>query len=110
MKAVIELFNRLIDADVELLQQINANGEEIQRIDEAYRFTLRGLFNTLSDNAVSYKEFRSQLYASTLNEDLGKKGYKIEVYHSSGKVDSSWYQLIRLDKPVSQELSAVPIN
>ena len=110
MKAVAELFNKLVDADVELLREISVSGEEIQRIEDAYRFTLKGLFNTLSDNALSYKEFRSQLFASTLNEDLGKKGYKIEVYQSSGKVDSSWYQLIRLDKPLSQELSRVPIN
>jgi len=102
MKTVVELFNRLINTDAELLREINSNGEEIQRIGDAYRFTLKGLFNTLSDNALSYKEFRSQLYASTLNQDLGKKGYKIEVYQSSGKVDSSWYQLTRIDKASMQ--------
>lgn len=97
MKTVLEFFKRLINADVELLREIKSNGEEVQYINGVYRFTIKGLFNTLTDNAVSYKAFRSQLYASTLNADLAKLGYKIEVYQSSGKVDSSWYQLVRLD-------------
>lgn len=43
----------------------------------------------------SYKAFRQKLYASTLNADLAKSGWAIEVFQSAGHVDQTLYCLKR---------------
>ncbi|MCP5163372.1 MAG: hypothetical protein H6999_10410 [Hahellaceae bacterium] len=63
-------------------------------------FTLSGLYQTCgAPEHTSYESFRHSLYASQLNEALAEKGCRVDLYQSTGKIDTSWYVL----KPISQE-------
>ena len=60
-------------------------------------FTLDSLYQSIRDDIdLDYAEFRSQLYSSDVNKRLRDLGYMIEVSESTGKVDSSTYQLAKL--------------
>lgn len=73
---------------------------QIKFIDDVLVFTLQSLYELLCpENQGSYEQFRSMLYASNLNEELGKLGYTVSIYESSGKVDTTWYQLASIATP-----------
>lgn len=60
-------------------------------------FTLRALFESLAPELdMDYVRFRSELYRGSLNAGLLDLGYKIEVHHTTGHVDSSTYRLVQL--------------
>ncbi|MGK0500603.1 MAG: hypothetical protein ACJAYG_002256 [Oceanicoccus sp.] len=60
-------------------------------------FTLDALHQWVGGVAeIDYPGFRSKLYQSTLNQNLSELGYKVEVASSSGNVDTSRYQLVKL--------------
>lgn len=62
-----------------------------------YVFTIESLFKWVgAELDVGYLEFRSSLYKGGLNRELGYLGYKIEVKFSSGNVNTSIYQLVKL--------------
>lgn len=61
------------------------------------KFTLPSLHKLLYPGGdPNYERFRSALYASNLNEELAALGYKVQVFESTKKVDSSWYELVAL--------------
>tara|TARA_B100001778_G_C18184341_1_gene448359 strand:+ start:299 stop:562 length:264 start_codon:yes stop_codon:yes gene_type:complete len=61
------------------------------------RFTLRGLYELSGANdCIGYDEFRKALYKSDINYRLSLIGYKIDILKSTGKVDSSIYQVVRI--------------
>lgn len=67
---------------------------QIKFIDDVLVFTLQALYKLLyPEDQGSYEQFRSMLYASNLNEELGKLGYTVSIYESSGKIDTTCYQL-----------------
>ncbi|MBL4608370.1 MAG: hypothetical protein JKY01_11160 [Pseudomonadales bacterium] len=96
MKEIFVFFKRLIDADTDSLRALILTIDGVEYVDNTCRFTIRGLFHSLDGGSLSYEEFRSQLYAGTLNADLKKRGYQIQVCCSSGNVDTSWYRLVKL--------------
>ena len=61
------------------------------------RFTLSGLYD-LSDlgHLCSYLEFRTAIYQSNINQRLSLAGYKIDIFESTGKVDTTIYQLTEI--------------
>ena len=60
-------------------------------------FSLEGIHQTLFKNQEqTFKEFRTALYQSAINQELQKIGYKVDVFQSTGKVDSSLYCLVPL--------------
>ncbi len=69
---------------------------EVSIEGEVLVFSLRGLQQFLADSvAVSYAEFRQQIYASTINQQLERLGWVIEVHNNRGKVDRNLYRLLR---------------
>ena len=59
-------------------------------------FTIEGLYQLLIDEKeFSYSEFRSMLYASELNQALQALGYKVAMFESTQKIDTSIYQLVK---------------
>lgn len=73
---------------------------DVRIVDGVFQFTLRGLYTQLCDDKCThlytYASFRSMVYASELNKDLSNVGYLVQVHYSTGKVDSSWYELVVL--------------
>ena len=64
-------------------------------------FSLEGIHQILLKNQEqnqeqTFKEFRTALYQSPINQELQKLGYKVDVFQSSGKVDTSLYCLVPL--------------
>ena len=60
-------------------------------------FSLEGIHQILlKDQEQTFKEFRTALYQSPINQELQKLGYKVDVFQSSGKVDTSLYCLVPL--------------
>lgn len=87
---------------------INENTTELQAVQsQSYQeitlkgtqliFTISGLYHRVDNTGhYSYTQFRQQLYQSRINARLTELGYKIDIYHSTNKVDTTWYQLKRL--------------
>ncbi len=79
------------------LPPASTNTHQIKFIDDGLVFTLQALYELLhTEDQGSYEQFRSMLYASNLNEELGKIGYTVSMYESTGKVDTTWYQLAEI--------------
>lgn len=79
---------------------VNNSCADVRIVDGVFQFTLRGLYTQLCDDKCThlgtYASFRSMVYASELNKDLSNVGYLVQVHYSTGKVDSSWYELVVL--------------
>lgn len=91
---LFELFRGLIDRDSQLYCECKAGVSGVILADDVVRFTVQGLHNLMPpDSGLTYGEFRSCLYAGAVNQGLSRLGYQVEIYRSTGKVDSSWYQL-----------------
>jgi hypothetical protein len=66
----------------------------IYTLDGTLVFTINGLYQFINnDSNVAYQNFRAELYNNNLNEELAKLGYEVVSYDSTGKIDTSWYQL-----------------
>ena len=95
---VLDKFTELIAGDPDLL------GATSQRLPVGVEvgggrctFTIAALYQWVKDDADGdYRAFRAQLYQGALNQDLARVGYTVEVARSSGNVDSSHYQLVKL--------------
>ena len=77
--------------------QLQQTQSDITIIDGVLIFSLADLYALLIDASIySYADFRAMLYSSTLNTQLMDLGYQVQVYNGTGKVDSSYYQLVKL--------------
>jgi len=80
-----------------------AHIDEIKfQTDQNLIFTIAGLHQLYSqtysqEQPCTYAEFRTQLYNGTLNQELAEHGLKVDIHHSTQKVDTSWYRLGTLD-------------
>ncbi len=60
-------------------------------------FKLKALFEwTGLESEMTFLAFRRALYNSNLNSRLRSIGYKVELQQSTGHVDTSLYQLLKL--------------
>lgn len=72
-------------------------------------FTLLSLYQLFEkEESYSYKQFRKELYQSDLNLELSKQGGRIELFSSTGKVETSEYQLVSLNKEKTNHSSVLP--
>jgi len=87
----------LIHRDPDLMGVQIPNNKQCYSIAEgACQFSIRGLFESYSNEGMSYFHFRKHLLNSNLNQLLRDSGYKIEIAESTGNVDSNKYQMIQL--------------
>lgn len=91
---LINFMIKVVEKEDEIHMLIQGSGNQVEIRDNRFIFTLKGLYQTLLENGDgSYHEFRRMLYSSRLNSDLLEKGFKVELFSSTQKVDTSWYQL-----------------
>ena len=91
---IFKFFIRLIDLEPILLSRINNSKREIFYENGSLIFGLSGLYNIYDPNELtSFKSFKKKLYSSGLNERLAPLGYKISIYKSTGKIETSLYML-----------------
>ncbi len=91
------LIKRLVGRDRALANIVNAN-DDVHLNDNTLVFTFRGLYQLVGNaDAMTYIEFRATLYQGSLNQELGKLGYKVVIAESTGNIDTSWYQLRPVD-------------
>lgn len=108
-KKLLAYFCHIIDAkrdtitNQNMIAKIEKSHADVRIVDGVFQFTLYGLYTLLCNESDStwarlhtYASFRSMVYASELNKDLSKFGYLVQVHYSTGKVDSSWYELVVL--------------
>lgn len=96
---LLDLFSKILTNDEKMLARISAfEGDVTFDTDDAvFVFSLRALHEFLSREIdVDYKIFKSLVYQGNLNEELLKLGGRIEIHESSGKVDSSFYRLVKI--------------
>lgn len=95
---VLKAFEKLINVDPNLSgvgQSVLGQGMLLK--EGRCVFSIASLYYWINvSEEVEMSEFRSQLYSGFLNRDLRCLGYRIEVNHSTGHVDSSFYQLVKL--------------
>lgn len=89
-------FQQLINTDEKTLAAVQSSKTECRLEQGVFIFTLQALYSLLGLTEVTYSNFKSTVYASQLNQNLANLAYKVDVYESSGKVDSSWYQLVKM--------------
>lgn len=97
-ETLVKFFTKVINQDGETLQLISQQNDQIKFIDGVLVFTLTALHKILALGDGSYKQFRSMVYASKLNQELLKIDYTVSIYDSTNKIDSTWYQLQPMDR------------
>ena len=92
------LIKSLVGREKVLLNTVMANSDDIYLADNALVFTIRGIYQLMckADDS-TYIEFRAALYQGNLNQELGKLGYEVTIFDSTGNIDTSWYQLRPVD-------------
>jgi len=93
-------FSGVLKNDSSVKSMIASGGNDIfiDRSNNNLVFSISGLHSLLGiDQKVDYKTFKQLLYQSSLNKDLSDFGGRIDVYHSTSKVDTSLYQLTRIE-------------
>ncbi len=94
---VRDFFAAVLARDAAALQLIETFGDGLEWRAGELVFSLPALHAALDPaQSLAYRDFRSLLYASTLNQELAAFDAEVALLHSSGKVDSSLYCLRRL--------------
>ena len=94
---VFEFFSRIILNDPQAISLVSQYNDKLEWSEGQLIFTIDGLYRLLIDEKeFSYPEFRSMLYASDLNQALQTLGFKVIIFESTHKVDTSIYQLVRI--------------
>lgn len=91
------LIDAVIKGDALVCEQIHTQHTyDVMLTDDRLLFTLPGVYAFLGEPlSCSYEVFRAALYASNINQIVKQKGYQFDMYRSTKKVDSTWYQLVR---------------
>jgi len=94
---VFSFISKVVQKEKEATRLVESSNNQVMFRDDIFIFTLKGLYELLfgeeSEEGEGYPGFRAMLYSSRLNSDLLKLGYKVEIYTSTQKVDTSWYQI-----------------
>ena len=109
-KSIVSFFNEVLQRTPSSLQLIAASkAMYIDPKSGSLIFTLPGLYQLFEkEKNCSYKQFRKELYQSDLNLELSKQGGRIELFSSTGKVETSEYQLVSLNKEKTNHSSVLP--
>ena len=76
------------------LDLINAAETDLQLLPQGFVFSLPALHALLDpEQNLPYRDFRSLLYDSTLNQELSAFEAEVTLFQSSGKIDTSLYCL-----------------
>ena len=97
---LVSLFHKLIFRDQALFASIPQRSTLVI-INHQVVFSLKDLFGLINQDepSLTYKEFRSVLYVTNINESLYPLGFKVDIYDSAGAVDTALYCLTPI--PVS---------
>ncbi len=113
--AVIALLSAVLHDRTAELDAHLATIEEFNVATDRANFTLHGLYLALlaiagcqvphtvrtaagtTDEVIDFAAFRAELYAGRVNEKLATRQLIVCVGDSTGKLESSWYQLRLLD-------------
>lgn len=95
------LINKLLDQFVGVMSQPPGysalpKNADIQWHGNQLVFTLKGLHAWL-DTDIDYTEFRKALFASQINAELREAGLLIDLFNSTGKVDTNRYRLRHIE-------------
>ncbi len=94
---VFEFFSQIILNDPQAISLVSQYNEKLEWFEGRLIFTIDGLYQLLIDEKeFSYSEFRSMLYASDINQALQKLGFKVAIFESTQKIDTSIYQLVKI--------------
>lgn len=93
---IFEFFSLIILNDPQAISMVSQNNCKLKWSEGRLIFTIEGLYQLLIDEKeFTYSEFRSMLYASDLNQALQKLGFKVTMFESTHKIDTSIYQLVK---------------
>ena len=96
-QTVFDFFSLIILKDPQAISLASNDHGKLKWSEGTLVFTIEGLYQLLIDEKeFTYSEFRSMLYASNLNLALQKSGFKLTMFDSTKKVDTSWYQLVKI--------------
>jgi len=95
-KVAVQLFQKFIAEDKELIQKIGEFGGSFVIGKGCWTFSLPDLFSFLSEQNPSpkqtdYSQFRSAIYQSAINHQLSRFNAVVEIAGSTGKVDHNLY-------------------
>lgn len=100
-QTLVNFFARVLKLDDSLIKRISTFDGDVrfEHSNGVLLFTLSGLHQFLYDELdLDYPEFQKMIYQSNLNEELFTLGGGVKVHRSTGKVDSSWYKLVKISE------------
>ena len=101
---VFNFFINVINEDVDTLNKIVNKSGSIYLKGGKLIFSIKGLSDFLDEEgSKSFNEFKKMLYSSYLNAELLEYGAKIEIYHSTSKVDTNLYCLSLFDSSAKEK-------
>ncbi|OZG72694.1 hypothetical protein BTA51_14290 [Hahella sp. CCB-MM4] len=96
---VLDLFRRVLNSDPVTIKRVHDFNGDVHVMDTevCLVFSLKGLYKFIgASESGSYAGFRKGLYQSDLNQQLQDAGAVIEIFQSTGKIESNLYCLKRL--------------
>ncbi|MCJ8271079.1 MAG: hypothetical protein MJK04_16965 [Psychrosphaera sp.] len=89
--------------NVEQMTAVNQSTAQIGFEQGTLVFSLEGLYHFVTDEReISFRAFKKQLYAGSLNHDLATLGGKVDVYQSVEHSKSRLYCLVGLSHTKEQ--------
>ena len=89
-----DFFDQVLAKNAAALDLIAAAEVDLQLLPQGFVFSLPALHALLDpEQCLPYRDFRSLLYDSTLNQELSAFDAEVTLFRSSGKVDTSLYCL-----------------
>jgi hypothetical protein len=94
-----KFFIEILARDKDCLNLVAASAGDLffDDITGSLVFKLPDLHKLLFNSSeLDYQSFRKLLYQGNLNEKLLELGARIEIHQTSGKVDDSYYRLVKI--------------
>ena len=93
-KNIRDFFSLVLARNAAALDLIDVAQEDAQLLPQGFVFSLPALHAMLDpEQNLPYRDFRSLLYDSTLNQELSAFDAEVTLFRSSGKIDTSLYCL-----------------
>ena len=99
--ALLSFFKEVLTSQGDYKAQVDAFAGDVFFTEEnnCLVFSLTDLHQFLpAVNCLSFKEFKHLLYQGEFNASLQKLGGKVEMYKSTGKLETNLYKLIAIPK------------
>ncbi len=97
VKPLIHFFEKLIAGEPEVLARCERLPDGCYFDAKDLKFELRSLYELVGVSAgLDYPTFRRGLYQGGINSELSRLGIRVDIFSSSGSLDTSIYQLIRI--------------